>query len=172
MPPPFAHSPESETRPWFFCLRHEVHAGAVGIAMVGELDVAAADDARDVIASAQADAAEVICDLYDVSFIDPCGLRVLLDAAAGARRHNARFTLVNPSPSVRRLIDLLSLEVLLQAKRHPVPAASPPADRRPVAGRARSRSTWPAARTPNQPRRALATNSTPLAVRPARRAAR
>ena len=141
--------------------------------MVGELDVAAADDARDVIASAQADAAEVICDVHDVSFIDPRGLRVLLDAAAGARRHNARFTLVNPSASVRRLIDLLGLEVLLQAKRHPVPAAST----------ARRSSTGQRARpvpvcltrsqeTPRQPRRTLATNSTPLAVRPARRAAR
>ena len=137
MPPPFAHSPESETRPRFFCLRHDVHAGAIGIAMVGELDVAAADDARAVIARAQADAAEVICDLHDVSFIDPCGLRVLLDAAAGARRHNARFTLVNPSASVRRLIDLLSLEGLLQAKRHPVPA-SPAAPRSsPIGQRAR-----------------------------------
>jgi anti-sigma B factor antagonist len=136
VPPPFAHSPESETGPWFFCLRHDVHAGAVGIAMVGELDVATADDARDVIASAQADAAEVICDLYDVSFIDPRGLRVLLDAAAGARRHNARFTLVNPSPSVRRLIDLLRLEALLQAKGQPV-AATPTAPRSPTGQRAR-----------------------------------
>lgn len=136
MPPPFAHSPESETRPRFFCLRHDVHAGAIGIAMVGELDVAAADDARAVIARAQADAAEVICDLHDVSFIDPRGLRVLLDAAAGARRHNARFTLVNPSPSVRRLIDLLSLEGFLQAKRHAVPA-TPTAPRSPTGHRAR-----------------------------------
>jgi phospholipase C len=39
--------------------------------MLGELDIAAADDARDVISRAQAAAPEVICDLHDVSFIDP-----------------------------------------------------------------------------------------------------
>ena len=93
MQPPFAHSPESETRPSFFCLRHDVHAGAIGIAMVGELDVAAADDARDVIPRAQADATEVICDLHDVSFIDAHGMHVLRDATTRARLQDARFTL-------------------------------------------------------------------------------
>jgi anti-anti-sigma factor len=75
--------------------------------MVGELEgAAAAADAREVICRARADAAEVICDLHDVSFIDARGLHVLLDAAADARRHNTRVTLVNPSASVRRLIRL------------------------------------------------------------------
>jgi anti-anti-sigma factor len=122
VPPPFAHSSESETGPWFFCLRHAVHAGAIGIVMVGELDIAAADEARYVIARAQGEAAEVICDLHDVSFIDPCGLHVLLDAAASARRHEARVTLVNPSACVRRLIGRLGLQAVLQADPVPSPA--------------------------------------------------
>jgi anti-sigma B factor antagonist len=171
VPPPFDHSPGSPTCPWFFCLRHAVHAGAIGIAMVGELDVAAADDARDVIARAQADAAEVICDLHDVSFIDPRGLHVLLAAAAGARRHDARFTLVNPSASVRRLIDLLGLEAFLQATAMRSVPPRPPADRRTASRHARFRAASPAAKAPKQPRRTLATNSTPLTDRPARRAA-
>ncbi|MGZ4287519.1 MAG: STAS domain-containing protein [Solirubrobacteraceae bacterium] len=117
VPPPFAQRPEPETGPWFFCLRHDVGAGAIGIVMVGEFDIAAADDARDVISRAQAAAPEVICDLHDVSFIDPCGLHVLVDAAASARRHNARLTLANPSASVRRLIELVGLEITLRAER-------------------------------------------------------
>jgi anti-anti-sigma factor len=104
VPSPFAHSPESHAGPYLFCLRHTVHAGAIGIAMVGVLDSAGADDARDVIARAQTVAGDVICDLHDVSFIDPAGLHVLLDAAARARRDSARLTLANPSTCVRRLI--------------------------------------------------------------------
>jgi anti-anti-sigma factor len=172
VPPPSARSPESETGPWFFCLRHDVHAGAIGIAMLGELDIAAADDARDVIARAQADAMDVICDLHDVSFIDAHGLHVLLDAATGARLRDARFTLVNPSASVRRLIDLLGLEAVLRANAMPSVAPPPIADRRPVSGRAPFRSTSPAAKAPKRSRRTLATNSTPLDLRPACRAAR
>ena len=172
MPPQLPHVPESETGPWFFCLRHAVHAGAVGIAMVGELDVAAADDARAVIARAQADATEVICDLHDVSFIDPRGLHVLLDADAGARRHHARFTLVNPSASVRRLIDLVSLGAVPQANAMPSLPPPPPPDRRTGNGRVWFRSASAAAKTHTQPRRTLATNSTPLTVRPGRPVAR
>ena len=172
MPPPSARSPGSEPGPWFFCLRHEVHAGAIGIAMLGELDIAAADDARDVIARAQVDAPEVVCDLHDVSFIDAHGLRVLLDAAAGARLQDARFTVVNPSASVRRLIDVLSLEAVVRGDA--VPCLSPPpiADRRLVSGRASFRSVSPAANPPKRRRHTLATNSTPQDLRPARRAAR
>lgn len=124
MPPPSTRSPGSETGPWFFCLRHEVHAGAIGIAMLGELDIAAADDAREVIARAQVDAAEVVCDLHDVSFIDAHGLRVLLDAATGARRQDTLFTVANPSASVCRLIDVLSLEAVVRGDA--VPCLSPP----------------------------------------------
>jgi anti-anti-sigma factor len=172
LPPPSPRSPGSETGPWFFCLRHEVRDGAIGIAMVGELDIAAADDAGDVIARAQADTAEVICDLHDVSFIDLRGLHVLLDAAAEARTHDARVTLVRPSASVRRLIDLLSLEAVLEADATPSLPLPPPADRRSVNRRAPLRSTSSAAKAPKRARRTLATNATPLDLRPVRRPAR
>jgi anti-anti-sigma factor len=168
VPPPFPHSPVSETGPWFFCLRHAVHAGAIGIAMVGELDVAAADDARDVLRRAQADAAEVICDLHDVSFIDACGLHVLFDAAASARRHNARVTLVNPSPSVRRLIDLLGFDTHAGPSRAPLPSAK----RGTASGPTRFRSTSRAGKTPRQPHGTSGPRSTPLIVRSSRRAPR
>ena len=169
MPPPFPHSPESEPGPWFFCLRHAVRQGAVGIVMVGELDIAAAADARDAISHAQASAPEVICDLHDVSFIDPCGLHVLVDAAASARRHNARLTLANPSAAVRRLIDLVGLEITLRA--NAVPSAARPGSARTTQGRARFRS-GSRPKMPRHPRVTLTTKSTPLIVRSSRRAAR
>jgi anti-anti-sigma factor len=130
VPPPSSHLPESDTGPRFFCLRHDVHAGAIGIAMVGELDVAAASYAREVIARAQADAGEVVCDLHDVSFIDPCGLCVLVDAAVSARRHHARLMLANPSAAVRKLTDLAGLEITLRANAA-ASAAVPPLGHQP-----------------------------------------
>lgn len=163
MPPLFPRLPESPPGPWFFCLRHEVHVGAVGIVMVGELDVAAADDARDVISRAQGAASEVICDLHDVSFIDPCGLHVLLDAAASARRHNTRLTLANPSTSVRRLIRLVGLDATLAP--NAVPSARAPDSPHDTRGRTRVRSASRPGKTPT-------TKSTPLTVRSSRRAAR
>jgi anti-anti-sigma factor len=129
VPTPFAHQPESDTGPWFFCLRHPAHAGVVHILMVGELDLAAADYARDVIRRAQIEAAHVICDLSDVSFIDPRGLRVLIDAAARARRHDARLNLANISPRVLRL---MALDALLEEDA--LPSAAPLA-RLPIAAR-------------------------------------
>jgi anti-anti-sigma factor len=170
VPPLFARSPESGPGPWFFCLRHAVHQGAVGIVMVGELDIAAAADARDAISHAQASAPEVICDLHEVSFIDPCGLHVLLDAAASARRHNARLTLANPSAAVRRLTDLLGLDITLRA--NAVPSAPRPDSPHTTQGRTQVRSASRAVRPPKQPRGPLTTRSTPLIVRSSRRAAR
>jgi anti-anti-sigma factor len=170
VPPLFARSPESGPGPWFFCLRHAVNEGAVGIVMVGELDIAAAADARDVISRAQAAAPEVICDLHDVSFIDACGLHVLVDAAASARRHNARLTLANPSASVRSLIELVGLDTILRA--NAVPSAPRPDSPRTAQGRTGIRSAPRAAKPHGQPRGSLTIRSTPLVVRSSRRPAR
>ena len=51
-------APESETGPWFFCLRHPVENGSIRVAMVGELDLATAARAGRAIRRAQGDAAE------------------------------------------------------------------------------------------------------------------
>ena len=114
MPPPFTHTsavaPEPEAGTWFFCLRYPVEAGSVRIAMVGELDVATAGRARDAIRRAQDDAAEVICDLGDVSFIDVCGLHVLLDASAHARHTGARLILAHSPAFIYKVLGALGLE--------------------------------------------------------------
>jgi anti-anti-sigma factor len=149
VPPPFSHTselaPEPESGTWFFCLRHPVEAGSIRIVLVGELDVATAGRARDTIRRAQDDAAEVICDLGDVSFIDVCGLRVLLDASAHAGRTGARLILVHSPAFVYRALGALGLESELELdSRSPVvphlgPADCAPVSRRPRMRRARSR---------------------------------
>jgi anti-anti-sigma factor len=148
VPPPFTHTPavapEAEAGAWFFCLRHPVEDGSICIVMVGEFDVATAGRARDVIRRAQDDAAEVICDLGDVSFIDVCGLRVLLDASAHAGRTGARLILVHTPGFVSRALAALGLEneLELDARLPPVPHLGP-ADCAPANRRARTRRARP-----------------------------
>jgi anti-anti-sigma factor len=149
VPPPLTNTsdlaPEPESGTWFFCLRHPVEAGSIQIVMVGELDVATAGRARDAIRRAQDDAVEVICDLGDVSFIDVCGMRVLLDASAHAQRTGGRLILVHSPAFIYRALGALGLESELEldsrspAVPHLGPADCAPAGRRPRIRRVRSR---------------------------------
>ncbi|HEX6696170.1 MAG TPA: STAS domain-containing protein [Solirubrobacteraceae bacterium] len=114
MPPPFTWSAETPERlaeaPFFFCLRYPAEAGSARVLMVGELDLAAASEARCALRRAQNDAMTVICDLGDVSFIDLRGLHAILDAAAHARCTGARLAISNPSPVCAGLLGVLGLE--------------------------------------------------------------
>jgi anti-anti-sigma factor len=110
-------APESETDPWFFCLRHPVANGSIRVAMVGELDLATAARAGRAIRRAQGDAAEVICDLADLSFVDVCGLHVLLDASGYARRTGARLIFVGLPASIRRHLAMLGFAGALDTER-------------------------------------------------------
>ena len=110
-------SPRSEPGEWFFCLRHLVENGAVRIAILGELDLATAARAARTIRRAQRDAAEVICDLGDLSFIDVCGLHVLLDASAYARRTGARLSFVHLPVCLHRPLGLVGLGAALEPGR-------------------------------------------------------
>ncbi|MGZ4199630.1 MAG: STAS domain-containing protein, partial [Thermoleophilia bacterium] len=138
-------SPEAETGTWFFCLRHPAEAGCVRLVMVGELDLVTAGRARDAIRRAQDDAAEVICDLGDLTFIDVWGLHVLLDAGAHARHTGARLILAHTPASMSRALEGLGLEHELEMdSRSPTlphlwPADCTPEGRRVVARRGRAR---------------------------------
>ena len=137
-------SPEPEAGTWFFCLRYPVEAGSVRIAMVGEFDVATAGRARDAIRRGQDDAAEVICDLGDVSFIDVCGLHVLLDASAHARHTGARLIVVHSPAFVYTALGALGLEGALEMdSRSPSAPHLGPADCVPANRRARPRRARP-----------------------------
>jgi anti-anti-sigma factor len=144
VPPRYPHrsevAPDPEAGTWFYCLRHPIEAGSIRIVMVGEFDVATADRARDAIRRAQDDAAEVICDLGDVSFIDVCGLRVLLDASAHAGRTGARLIIVHSPVFVYRALGALGLDSELELdSRSPAVPHLGPADCAPASRRARTR---------------------------------
>ena len=89
-------------------------AGSGRFMLVGELDLVTADQAREALRHAQAETRALTCDLGDVWFVDFSGLRVLLEAAARARRTGARLTVANCPPIVPRMLALLRLEDALE----------------------------------------------------------
>ena len=108
-----------------WCLRFPAAPGAVHLLLVGQLDLVTADHARREIREAQAAAPRLICDLGDVWFVDIAGLRVLLDAAAHARRSGLRLTVVNSPPLVPRMLRLLGLDGALPLRPRREPKARP-----------------------------------------------
>jgi anti-anti-sigma factor len=120
-----SYRPQTEADTWFFCLRYPAENGSVRVAMVGELDLASAARAARAIRGAQRDGAAVICDLGDLSFIDVCGLHVLVDASAYARRTGARLSFVHHPAFVYRHLAMLGLAGALDmhrgSRRSPLP---------------------------------------------------
>src|SRR5689334_20794622 len=89
----------------------ELDAGAVRIALRGELDLAHAyafdeelrrvEDARPAV---------VVLDLRELAFLDSCGLARLLAARRRARRAGHRLLLVRGSAAVQRLFALSAVD--------------------------------------------------------------
>jgi anti-anti-sigma factor len=52
-------------------------------------------------------------DLTAVTFLDVCGLRVLLTAARAARRAGRPFAVANPSPMIRRMLAITAIDQTL-----------------------------------------------------------
>lgn len=91
---------------------------AVVVEISGEIDLASAPELRDgLISLVAAGRAEIVVDGSGVEFIDASGINVLLDAADAARRAGGHLRLSRPSPSFRRLLDLLELNNALPVDR-------------------------------------------------------
>ena len=95
----------------FGLMIEELDAGAVRIALRGELDLARAytfdeelrrvEDSRPTV---------VVLDLRDLSFLDSCGLARLLAARRRARRNGHRLLLVRGPAPVQRLFALSAVD--------------------------------------------------------------
>lgn len=92
----------------------------VGTAVVarveGELDMASSDQLRDKI-DEKLKTYETIRDIFlvldSVSFIDSSGLAVLLGRYRKAQERGGRLAVVNPTPQVRRVMELSGLTKLV-----------------------------------------------------------
>jgi len=115
----------------FGLMIEELDAGAVRIALRGELDLAHAytfdEELRRVEESRPA---VVVLDLRDLRFLDSCGLARLLAARRRARRGGHRLVVVRGPKAVQRLFALAAVdeafemvdelaEALMAASGHP-----------------------------------------------------
>jgi anti-sigma B factor antagonist len=85
-------------------------ADGVGLKLIGEVDLATAPQLRDALA--ELSTSEIVLDLSELTFMDSSGLGVLL-TFAGTRNGNGPVVLLDPPPSIERVLAIAELE------RHP-----------------------------------------------------
>jgi anti-anti-sigma factor len=101
-PPASKHrpAPSSLTCTW------EAGSCAAWVHVAGELDLAGSQQLEQALGEAGLDARLVVLDLRDLTFIDSCGVRVILDAARNARQVGGRLMLARGTPRVDRVLTL------------------------------------------------------------------
>ena len=80
----------------------------VGLAVSGELDMAAADEFRELVASALDPTGEVVLDIGDLAFIDSAGLRAIMRLSEDVCPYG--IVLRSPRDNVLRVLEMLSIE--------------------------------------------------------------
>ena len=87
------------------------------VAVIGELDFGTAPRLDDELVGLMASAKEVHLRLDAVTFFDAAGAGALVRAARVCRARNARLILEDPSPSVRRILEITCLSRVLEIRR-------------------------------------------------------
>jgi len=85
--------------------------GLVNATLSGELDLDRADDVRDSLAqvAAAAECRYLRVDVSGLAFIDSYGLGALVSARNSAAASGVTFTLAQPSPPVRKAVEVTGL---------------------------------------------------------------
>ena len=81
--------------------------GGTELKIVGELDVASAPRLTEALRDLQA--GEVVLDLSELTFLDSCGTRALLDLAR-TRNGNGPIVILDPSRAVARLFEIIGMD--------------------------------------------------------------
>jgi len=84
-------------------------AGAVVLAPVGELDLAAAPRLRELLSATHAPGTTVVLDFSDVVFLDSSALAVVLSAERRLRSTGGSLRLVHVSEEVLRVLRICGL---------------------------------------------------------------
>jgi anti-sigma B factor antagonist len=80
------------------------------VALDGELDIASIDVVQPALAELHAARwASLVLDLRELTFIDSTGLWLLLAAEREAQRVGGEFAIVDGSPAVARLLEIVGL---------------------------------------------------------------
>lgn len=89
--------------------RLQIDRSDATLKVTGEIDAHSAPELQTALAEIPADT-DMNVDMSAVDFIDSSGLRVLLEAHAGAEEAGRRLVVVNPSPAVKRLVEISGLD--------------------------------------------------------------
>ena len=108
--PAIRDSPDAE----FWMEEQAGEAGRVRLGLVGELDIAGADQLHERLQGLARRGEPVLLDLRRLQFIDSSGLGELVRAVSDARRDGRSLEIdATLSPQVRQVIDLLELQQVL-----------------------------------------------------------
>lgn len=90
------------------------------VVLDGEIDIATAPAIRRLLMAAISGGdVDLAVDISDVTFIGAAGIGVLVAAANRAREAGGSLSLLEPSPQVQRLLDVLHLDRILPAAQRP-----------------------------------------------------
>ena len=90
---------------------------AIRIAVRGEVDLYSSPQLRTALLDAvPAAGSGVEVDLSGVDYIDSSGVATLVEGLKSARENNKKFILVEPSASVRQVLELARLDSIFEVK--------------------------------------------------------
>jgi anti-anti-sigma factor len=93
-----------------FDIRIRPDRGRVIVALEGELDFSNVDAVRAALDELRAVGWQtIVVDLRELTFIDSTGLSLLLEADHAARRQGTTLAIVDGSPAVARVLELVGL---------------------------------------------------------------
>ena len=93
----------------FRCFVSETDEGRPVVEVHGYLDMATATEFAAVVAEARARSPHIALRMADVTFIDSTGLRVIATAVTHVNELGS-VTIVDPSPAVRKLLDVTGMD--------------------------------------------------------------
>ena len=88
--------------------------GDPAVAVHGEFDLSAVDAVRRCIDEVRRSGRPLVIDLSATTFIDSAGVKVLLEAYQLQGRNDEAIVLRNPSPAVRRIVDMTGVGRMLR----------------------------------------------------------
>jgi anti-sigma B factor antagonist len=98
-------------------LSREDRDGVPTLVLVGDFDLAAAEDLRAALRSlGTAGSATPQLDLSGVTFLDSSGLGVLLDFQRDTAASNGAVVVLAPSPPCRRLLEITGVDTLFDIR--------------------------------------------------------
>jgi anti-sigma B factor antagonist len=118
-------TPAAWDQPLEFSVSRRRTAAGTCVSLNGELDLGTVPVADHELRQAQRQAGDVVVDIRALTFIDVCGLNMILAAGTRARQDGARMVVVHGSSCVSRIFELTGSDRMLDTTTDPAGAGAP-----------------------------------------------